>query len=251
MERAGPPGPPDARQEGSLEGRMLRALLAHTEEHGYVRGPRRPLPARLGVARQVARLDHPDALHRQRPCRIACASRRRRRARRATATWSGPRHRERPRDPSAPARTRSSPPSATWPPPTSTSKSVMGLLCERTMELTGADGATVALLERRRAAHRCVPRLARTPGSARCSASTGAWAGSRAAATGARWSPDDALDDPRVNPERVAPPASARSSPCPCCHSRQAGRHAAGPVPSSAERLRRRGRETRSSCCRS
>src|SRR5215210_1116518 len=62
MERAGPPDPPDARQEGSLEGRMLRALLAHTEEHGYVRGPQGRFRLASDALARPLGFDDPEAL---------------------------------------------------------------------------------------------------------------------------------------------------------------------------------------------
>ena len=45
MEDSGPPDPPNRRQEGSLEGRLLRAFLEQTEEYaqGYLLS--RPQPA--------------------------------------------------------------------------------------------------------------------------------------------------------------------------------------------------------------
>jgi diguanylate cyclase (GGDEF)-like protein/PAS domain S-box-containing protein len=179
---------------------MLRALLAHTEEHGYVRDLRgrfllasdvlarslgyddpeallgEPVPDRVRVEEESAVLDEHGELvgflgiagdratHAHRLHEIIVTQRDL-----ATADLDV--------------------------------EPMMGLLCERTMELTGADGATVALLN---------------DGELRIGASRGspehptgevlnldASLGGRAIRDRRSLITHDALDDPRVNPERV------------------------------------------------
>ena len=137
---------------------MLRALLAHTEEHGYVRDPQgRFLVGFLGIAGD--RATHAHRLH-----EIIATQRDV-----ATADLDV--------------------------------EAMMGLLCERTMELTGADGATVALLndgELRIGASRGSP--VHPAGEL---LSLDASLGGLAIRDRRSLITQDALEDPRVNPERV------------------------------------------------
>ena len=145
MAAAVPPGAPSSQHEGSPEGRLLRAFLTRTEDYAYLRdaegrfqmasaalarslGPARaeqlvgkPVPDHLIADEETALLnergevvgifgitaDHPDSANRLRKI----------------------------------IETQRDVASADL-----DLESVMGLLCERTLELTGADGAAVALL---------------------------------------------------------------------------------------------------------
>ncbi|MEA2420539.1 MAG: hypothetical protein QOE60_2745, partial [Thermoleophilaceae bacterium] len=144
MEGAGPPGSPDLGRNGSLEGRLLRAFLAHTEEHAYVRDAHgrfraasdalarslglestselvgTPVPEHLIAADET---DVKDDRGEVVGCLgIAGRADRANRLHEIIATQ---------RDVATADLDL---------------ESVMGLLCERTMELTGADGASVAML---------------------------------------------------------------------------------------------------------
>ena len=205
---------------------MLRALLAHTEEHGYVRDPQgrfllasdvlarslgyddpdallgEPVPERVRVEEESAVLDEHGELvgflgiagdratHAHRLHEIIATQRDV-----ATADLDV--------------------------------EAMMGLLCERTMELTDADGATVALLSDGEL------RIGATRGSPDHPAgevlSLDASLGGLAIRDRRSLITHDALDDARVNPERVratgvrsivAVPcctAASRSAPCSCC----------------------------------
>ena len=145
MAAAVPPGAPSSQHEGSPEGRLLRAFLTRTEDYAYLRdaegrfqmasaalarslGPARaeqlvgePVPDHLIADEETALLnergevvgifgitaDHPDSANRLRKI----------------------------------IETQRDVASADL-----DLESVMGLLCERTLELTGAEGAAVALL---------------------------------------------------------------------------------------------------------
>src|SRR5215213_9019387 len=199
MEAAGPQGTPRARQEGSLEGRLLRAFLAHTEEHAYVRdSDGRFQMVSSSLARSLG-LDGPDELlgelvaehvapgdetvvrdDRGRVLGVLGISPDNARADRLHAII------ETQRDVAAADLDLDS---------------VMGLLSERTMELTGADGAAAALLK---------------DGKLRFGASRGypdhpvgevlsldASLGGLAIRDRRSLISHDALHDPRTNPERV------------------------------------------------
>ena len=199
MEAAGPQGTPRARQEGSLEGRLLRAFLAHTEEHAYVRdSDGRFQMVSSSLARSLG-LDGPDELlgelvaehvapgdetvvrdDRGRVLGVLGISPDNARADRLHAII------ETQRDVAAADLDLDS---------------VMGLLSERTMELTGADGAAAALLK---------------DGELRFGASRGypdhpvgevlsldASLGGLAIRDRRSLISHDALHDPRTNPERV------------------------------------------------
>jgi diguanylate cyclase (GGDEF)-like protein/PAS domain S-box-containing protein len=155
MEGSGPPGTSSGRQEGSLEGRLLRAFLASTKEHAYARDREgrfqiasdslarslgfdqpeqlvgEPVPDHL-LAREetILRDEHGESIG---TLGISPNGTDRRGAENPVRDHADRLHAiiETQRDVAAADLDL---------------ESVMGLLCERTMELTGADGASVALL---------------------------------------------------------------------------------------------------------